>query len=147
MQESSLTLNAEKCQRTEVKFLGQIIDNNSIHPDSGKIAAIQNVSEPKCVSDIHCFLGMTNQMSKFLPGLADKTQPLRELLKSNTQWIWEDPQKKAFTSAKAAMCHSPVLAMCHSTVLAMFDLNQETILSADASSFRLGLCYANDKTM
>ena len=78
-------------------------------------------------------------MSKFLPGLADKTQPLRELLKSNTQLIWEDPQKKTFTSVKAAMCHSPVLAM--------FDPNQELILSADASSFSLGLCYANDNTM
>ena len=69
-------------------------------------------------------------MNKFLPGLADKTQPLRELLKSNTQWIWEDPQKEAFTSVKATMCHSPVLAM--------FDPNQEKILSADASSFGLG---------
>ena len=29
----------------------------------------------------------------------------------------------------------------------MFDPNQETILSADASSFSLGLCYTNDKTM
>ena len=139
LQESGLTLNAEKCQRTEVKFLGQIIDDNGIRPDPGKIAAMQNVSEPKCVSDVHRFLGMTNQMSKFLPGLADKTQPLRELLKSNTQWIWEDPQKKAFSSVKAAMCHSPVLAI--------FNPNQETILSADASSFSLGLCYTNDKTM
>ena len=93
LQESGLTLNAEKCQffRTKVKFLGQIIDDNGICPDPGKIVAIQNVSEPKCVTDVRRFLGMTNQMSKFLPGLADKTQPLRELLRSNTQWIWEDP--------------------------------------------------------
>ena len=139
MQESSLTLNAEKCQQTEVKFLGQIIDDNGIRPDPGKISAIQNVNESKFVSDVHRFLGMTNQMSKFLTGPADETQPLRELLKSNTQWIWEDPQKKAFTSVKAAMCHSPVQAM--------FDPNQETILLADASSFSLGLCYANDKMM
>ena len=42
LQESGLTLNAEKCQffRTEVKFLGQIIDDNGILPDPGKIAAI-----------------------------------------------------------------------------------------------------------
>ena len=84
LQESGLTLNAEKCKRTKVKFLGQIIDDNGIRPDPGKITAIQNVSKPKRVSDVHRFLGMTNQMSKFLPGLADKTQPLRELLKSNT---------------------------------------------------------------
>ena len=46
LQESGLTLNAEKCHQTEVKFLGQIIDDNGIRPDPGMIAAIQNVSEP-----------------------------------------------------------------------------------------------------
>ena len=54
LQESGLTLNAEKCEflQTEVKFLGQIIDDKGIHPDPAKIAAIQNISEPKCVADI-----------------------------------------------------------------------------------------------
>lgn len=72
-------------QSTEVKFQGQIISEKGISPDPVKIAAIQNVGEPKCVADICRFLGMTNQMSKFLPSLGDMTQPLRELLKINTQ--------------------------------------------------------------
>ena len=59
--------------QTEVKFLGEIIDDNGFRPDPGKIAAIQNVSEHKYVTDVRRFLGMTSQMSKFLPGLADKT--------------------------------------------------------------------------
>ena len=102
LQESGLTLNAEKCEfiRTEVKFLGQIIDDKGIYPDPAKIAGIQNVSELKCIADVRRFLDMTNQMSKFLPNLADTTQPLRELLKANTQWIWEEPQKQSFVSVK-----------------------------------------------
>ena len=54
LQESSLTLIAEKCQRTEVKFLVQIIDDNGIRPDPGKIAAIQNISER-----LYCGFGTT----------------------------------------------------------------------------------------
>ena len=51
-----------ECQfsQIEVKFLGQVIDNKGICPDPTKIVAIQNVSEPKCVTDVCCFLGMTN---------------------------------------------------------------------------------------
>ena len=67
---------------------------------------------------------MTNQLSKFLPNLADTTQPLRELLKANTQWTWEESQKQALASFKKAR---------RSPVLAMYDPSQETILSADAA--------------
>ena len=66
LHESTLNLNAEKCQRTEVKFLGQIIDDNGIRPDPGKIAAMQNVSEPKCVCDVHRFLQCASYLSKSL---------------------------------------------------------------------------------
>ena len=63
-----------------MKFLGQIINERGICPDPAKIAALHNVSEPKCVADVRRFLGM---MSKFLPTLADTIQPLRKLLKAS----------------------------------------------------------------
>ena len=130
--QADLTLNLAKCQFSQkrVHFLGHIVDEHGVRPDPEKIAAIRNVREPTCVSDVRRFLGMLNQMSKFSPNLADTTKPLRDLLNKKNQWIWEEPQRRAFEEIKNALCSSPVLAL--------FNPNRETEISADASSFGLG---------
>ena len=42
-----MTLNSEKCMfaHHSVKFLGHVIDRNGIHPDSNKVAAIEQASQ------------------------------------------------------------------------------------------------------
>ena len=73
-----MTLNREKCQfsQSQVKFLGQVVDQNGIRPDPEKVAAIQNVKSPSNVGDVQWFLGMVNDLSKFAPNLAERTKPL-----------------------------------------------------------------------
>ena len=73
---------------------------------------------------------MVNQISKFAPNLADVTQPLRELLVKDNQWVRGEPQQRAFRRVKDILTSSPVLAL--------FDPNLETTISADVSSFGLG---------
>ena len=63
-----------------VKFLGHVIDQEGIKPDPEKVQAIQDMEEPKLVSNLRRFLGMCNQLSKFSPDLAETTKPLRDLL-------------------------------------------------------------------
>lgn len=51
---------------------------------------------PSDVSDLRRFLGMVNQMGKYLPNFARISKPLRDLLSKDSSWIWDVTQKKAF---------------------------------------------------
>ena len=95
MKEVGMILNKDKCHfsQNQVKFLGQLIDREGIHPDNGKVRAIQEFRIPQNVGEIRRFLGMCNHLSKFAPNLADKTKPLRELLNKRDQWVWGEPQR------------------------------------------------------
>ena len=95
---------------------------DGVHPDQGKVRAIQEFKIPQNVADIRRFLGMCNHLSKFAPNLADKTQPLRELLNKRNEWVWGEPQRAAFKEVKEILMTSPVLAL--------FDQKRETVVSA-----------------
>ena len=85
---AGVTLNEDKCEisQTQVKFLGQLIDQHRIHPDAAKVSAIKDMKAPTNITELRRFLGMVNQMGKFIPQLAEATKPLRELLSAKNHW-------------------------------------------------------------
>ena len=80
--ESGLTLNKDKCvfSQPQVKFLGQLLTASGVCSDPDKVSAVVQMRQPANVSEVRRFLGMVNQLSKFVPNLADLTKPLRDLL-------------------------------------------------------------------
>lgn len=66
LQDSGITLNQEKCcfSQSQVKLFGQVLSPSSVHLNPEKVTAIFQMKEPTSMSEVHQFLGMTNQLSK-----------------------------------------------------------------------------------
>lgn len=54
LQDAGLTLNERKCafSQSQVKFLGQMIDQQGVRPDPDKVSAILNMRTRTCAGDI-----------------------------------------------------------------------------------------------
>ena len=131
LQQAGVTLKREKClfSQQSVKFLSHLVGGGELKPDPEKVKAIQEMPEPSNIGDTRRFLGLINQQARYITQLAEKTEPLRSLLVQRNQWMCGPSQKVAFENIKKELTQAPALA---------FYLDRETVLSADASSFRLG---------
>ena len=110
-----------------VKQLGKTVSNqNQIECH----AAVVNMEAPQNITELRRFLGMVNQLGKFLPNLATATELLRGLLSTGSSWYWGQPQRHAFNEIKRMLSSSPVLSL--------YDPNLPTKVIADSSSYGLG---------
>lgn len=65
---AGVTLNPSKCQfgKKQLKFLDHLIDHERIRADPDKTSAIIEMEPPTNISELRWFMGMVNQLGKFL---------------------------------------------------------------------------------
>lgn len=87
LKEAGIALNKSKCKflQEEIEVLGNIVSENTVRPDPGKIEAIKNFQRPKNIRELRSFLGLLNYCRGFIPRLAEESRLLTELLKGESK--------------------------------------------------------------
>lgn len=129
---SGIKFNKDKCEFavSKVKFLGHYITSRGIEPDDEKIRAIKEMVRPTDAKAVERLLGMITYVGKFVENLTDLTEPLRDLIKKNSAFIWSQIHENSFQKIKEILCKRPVLQL--------YDTNKDCKLSVDASSTGVG---------
>lgn len=92
-----------------VKYLGHIIQNNSVKPVRDNLISIRNFPIPKTQKNVRQFLGKINFYHEYIEKSALILDPLHNLLRKNQQFIWSDKCQNAFDTIKTLLCSQPVL--------------------------------------
>jgi len=129
LKEAGLFVKPEKCEFsvTKTTFLGFIISEEGLEMDPEKVNAVLNWEAPKFIKDIQCFLGFANFYHRFIYRYSHLCQPLFNLLRKDTPFVWDTACEQVFEALKKAFTSAPVL--CH------FDLDLETLVETDASDY------------
>ena len=136
--EKGVRFNPDKCVIgvTEVPFFGHVISDTGLKPDTSKIEAVLQIPAPDCRAKLETFLGLVNYLGKFTQNLSEVTHPLRSLLQKDTEFVWDEPQNRAFELVKKIITETPVLRY--------FDPQKQLVLETDASKHGLGCCIMQD---
>jgi len=125
-------LKFSKCSFAEnsVKYLGHIIQNNSVRPLKDNLISIKNFPTPKTQKNVRQFLGKINFYHKYVPKIAIKLEPLHNLLRKGNEFKWTKKCQKSFDEMKQILCTQPVLTI--------FDPNLPIHIYTDACLLGVG---------
>jgi hypothetical protein len=132
LREHKLYAKLSKCEfyKDQIQYLGHIISKEGIVVDPDKIKAIMNWPEPKDVSDIRSFMGITGYYRKFIEGFSKIAYPITSLQKKGTKFIWSEKCQESFNKLKQLLTTTPILKLA--------DLDKDFVVCTDACREGLG---------
>ena len=105
-------LQVTKCifEATCIKYLGLLIDGNTLKIDPTKLKGIQEWPETlNTLKQVQSFLGVVGYHQPWIKGFAHITRPLTTLQKKNVPFIWDDECREAVQKLKQHVTSDPVL--------------------------------------
>lgn len=107
----NMRLNPAKCTFGVAagKFLGFMLMARGIEANPDKCAAILSMRSPSTLKEVQCLVGRLTSLSRFIPKLAERTQPILKKLKKETEDKWDLNYERAFMDVKTILTNPPVM--------------------------------------
>ena len=137
--ERNIRLNLKKLRLHEisVKFMGHELSSKGLTSDVNKVKAITEMPPPTDKKALQRLLGMATYLSRYVSNFSSLTAPLRELLKSDNDFIWDmDYHGKALEMLKQCLTSTQALAY--------YDVKKPVIVQCDRSQSGLGAVLLQD---
>jgi len=111
LRQYNLRLNLDKCVFgvDRGKFLGFMLTQRGIEANPEKCKAIIKMRSPATIKEVQRLIGRLTAISRFLPKLAEQTQPIVQLLKKSTRFTWTDDCEQIFQKLKTTLTSPPIL--------------------------------------
>ncbi|GBG80460.1 hypothetical protein CBR_g30923 [Chara braunii] len=138
LREANFKINTKKCEweKTQVLYLGHVLDGDDIKPEDNKIAAIRDWPTPRTLTELRSFLGLANYYRKFVRNFSTIAAPLRRLPRKETIWKWDKDCTSAMKKLKQALIEYPVLKVA--------DLSLPFVVTTYASQYGIGAALQQD---
>ena len=132
LSEAKLTINLVKSEFGcgHVTYLGHIVGQGQVKSVNAKVEAIADFPQPTTKKHVMRLLGMAGYYRKFFPNFSSITEPLTQLLRKDSKFVWTEQCQSAFEKLKAMLQNAPVLSAP--------DFNRPFKLAVDASDVAAG---------
>uniref|UniRef100_H3A7L3 Gypsy retrotransposon integrase-like protein 1 n=1 Tax=Latimeria chalumnae TaxID=7897 RepID=H3A7L3_LATCH len=146
---AGLKVNPRKAQLLkQVSFLGITIGVDGRTPNQHKVEVIRELPLPNSDATLRSFPGLVSYSKEFIPGFAQLSKPLYDLLKKGTERKWTEPHTEAVSTLKQRLMTAPALinpdltAPFHLEVTAT-EMALATVLAQEQHHVKHPIAYAS----
>ncbi len=111
LKEVNLKLNPNKCcfAAKSITFLGHVVSKEGTKLDLGKIKVVLHFPQPKTITNVRSFLGLTGYYQNYVRSYSRLAALLFELTRKDVNFVWDMGCQQAFHELKAALVDAPIL--------------------------------------
>jgi hypothetical protein len=111
LRQAGLTVNFDKSDfcSAQIEYLGYIVGSGKVLPKESNVRDILGFPVPRSRKMIKQFLGGIGYYRQFICNFSHVTEPLTNLLKKKSEFVWCQKCDSAFINLKKTLANPPVL--------------------------------------